>query len=70
MGDRSNVSRPTAEDQGEQGSSDFARFDAEDLNNTGVLQSVRVWTQETDANADTWVPQFDTSAKSVCHLGF
>ena len=47
-GDRSNVSRQTAEDQGEQGSSDFARHDAEDLNNTGVLQSVRVWTDKTD----------------------
>ena len=52
--DCSNVSRQTAEDQGEQGSSDFARHDAEDLNNTGVLQSVRVWTHKTDANADTW----------------
>ena len=40
--DRSNVSRMTAEGQGEQGSSDLARHDAEDLNNTGVLQSVRV----------------------------
>ena len=38
-GDRSNVSRQTAEDQGEQGSSDFARHDAEDLN-------VRVWTEK------------------------
>ena len=53
-GDRSNVFRQTAEDQGEQGSSDFARHDAEDLNNTGVLQSVRVWTDKTDVNADTW----------------
>ena len=69
MGDCSNVSRQTAEDQGEQGSSDLARHDAEDLNNTGVLQSVRVWTEKTDANADTW-EQFDTSAKSVCHLAF
>ena len=51
-GDRSNVSKQTAEDQGEQGSSDFARHDAEDLNNTGVLQSVRVWTDKTDINAD------------------
>ena len=51
---RSNVSRQTAEGQGEQGSSDFARHDAEDLNNTGVLQSVRVWTDKTDVNADTW----------------
>ena len=42
-GGRSNVSRPTAEGQGEQGSSDLARHNAEDLNNTGVLQSVRVW---------------------------
>ena len=53
-GDRSNVSRQTAEDQGEQGSSDFARHDAEDLNNTGVLQNVRVWTDKTDVNADAW----------------
>ena len=28
--------------------------DAEDLNNTGVVQSVRVWTDKTDGNADTW----------------
>ena len=53
-GDRSNVSRPTAEDQGEQGSSDLARHNAEGLNNTGVLQSIRVWTDKTDDNADTW----------------
>ena len=53
-GDRSNVSRQTAESQGEQSSSDLARHDAEDLNNTGVLQSVRVWTDKTDGNADTW----------------
>ena len=52
--DRSNVSRPKAEGQGEQGSSDLARHDAEDLNNTGVLQRVRVWTDKTDDNADTW----------------
>ena len=51
--DRSNVSRP-AEDQGEQGSSDLERHDAEDLNNTGVLQSVRAWTDKTDATPDTW----------------
>ena len=53
-GDRSNVPRQTAEDQGEQGSSGLARHDAEDLNNTGVLQSVRVWTDKTDGNADAW----------------
>ena len=53
-GDRSNVSRQSAEGQGEQGSSDLARHDAEDLNNTGVLQSVRVWTDKTDGNADAW----------------
>ena len=35
-GDRSNVSRQTAEDQSEQGSSDLARHNAEDLNSTGV----------------------------------
>ena len=47
-GDRSNVSRQTAEGQGEEGSSGLAGHDAEDLNNTGVLQSVRVWTDKTD----------------------
>ena len=36
------------------GSSVFARHDAEDLNNTGVLQSIRVWTDKTDVNAGTW----------------
>ena len=46
-GDRWNVSRQTAEDQGEQGSSDLARHNAEDLNSPGVLQSVRVWTDKT-----------------------
>ena len=35
-GDRSNVSRQTAEDQGEQGSSDHARHDAEGLNSTWI----------------------------------
>ena len=53
-GDRSNVSRQTAEGQGEQGSSDLARHNAEDLNNTWLLQSVRVWTDRTNDNADTW----------------
>ena len=62
-GDRSNVSRQTTEGQGEQGSSGLARHDAEDLNNTGVLQSVRVWTDKTDGNADT-------STKSARHLVF
>ena len=52
--DRSNVSRQTTEGQGEQGSSGLARHDAEDLNNTGVLQSVRVWTDKTYDDADTW----------------
>ena len=51
-GGRSNVSRQTTEGQGEQGSSGLARHDAEDLNNTGVLESVRVWTDKTDGNAD------------------
>ena len=69
-GDRSNVSRPTAEGQGEQGSSYNARHNAEDLNNTGVLQSVRVWTDKTDDNADIWEAAIDTSTKSVCHLAF
>ena len=51
---RSNVSRQTTEGQGEQGSSGLARHEAEDLNNTGVLQSVRVWTDKNDGNADAW----------------
>ena len=70
-GDRSNVSRQTAEDQGEQCSSDFARHDAEDLNNTGVLQSVRVWTDKTDVNADTWeaaIRHFSKVGVSSCFL--
>ena len=70
-GDRSNVSRQTAEDQGEQGSSDLARHDAEDLNNTGVLQSVRVWTEKTDVNADTWeaaIRHFSKVSVSSCFL--
>ena len=70
-GDRSNVSRQTAEDQGEQSSSDLARHDAEDLNNTGVLQSVRVWTDKTDANADTWeaaIRHFNKVSVSSCFL--
>ena len=65
-GDRSNASGQTAEDQAEQGSSDFAKHDAKDLNNTGVQQSVRVWTDKTDVNAETW----ETSAKSERHLVF
>ena len=56
-GDRSNVSRQTAEDQGEQGSSDLARLNSERLNSTGVLQSARVWTHKTDDNADTTLQQ-------------
>ena len=70
-GDRSNVSRPTAEGQGEQGSSDLARHNAEDLNNAGVLQSVRVWTDKTDDNADTWEAAIRHSNKvsvSSCFL--
>ena len=69
-GDRSNVSGQTAEDQCEQSSSDLARHDAEDLNNTGVLQSVRVWTEKKMPTPTLGRPQFDTSAKSVCHLVF
>ena len=69
-GHRSNVSRQTAEDQGEQDSSDFARHDAEDLNNTGVLQSVRVWTDNTDANADTWKAAIRHFSKVVCVILF
>ena len=58
------------EGQGEQGSSGLARHDAEDLNNTGVLQSVRVWTDKTDATPTLGRPQSDTSTKSVRHLVF
>ena len=65
-GDRPNVSRPTADGQGEQGSADLARLNAEDLNNTGVLQSVRVWTDETDDNADTWEAANSTLQQSQC----
>ena len=70
-GDRPNVSRPTAEGQGEQGSSDLARHNAEDLNNTGVLQSVRVWTDKTDDNADIWeaaIRHFNKVGTSSCFL--
>ena len=70
-GDRSNDSRPIAEGQGEQGSSDLARHNAEDLNNTGVLQSVRVWTYKTDDNADTWeaaIRHFNKVSVSSCFL--
>ena len=69
--DRSNVPSPTAEDQGEQGSSDLATHDAEDLNNTGVLQTVRVWTDKTDDNADTWeaaIRHFNKVSVSSCFL--
>ena len=69
-GDRSNVSRPTAEGQGEQGSSDLARHNT-DLNNTRVLQSVRVWTDTTDVNADTWeaaIRHFNKVSVSSCFL--
>ena len=60
-----------AEDQCEQSSSDLARHDAEDLNNTGVLQSVRVWTDKTDDNADTWeaaIRHFNKVSVSSCFL--
>ena len=70
-GDRSNVSRPTAEGQGEQGSSDLARHNAEDLNNTRVLQSVRMWTDKTDDNADVWdaaIRHFNKVSVSSCFL--
>ena len=70
-GDRSNVSRQIAEDQGEQGSSGLSRLDAEDLNNTGVLQSVRVWTDKTDGNADAWeaaIRHFNKISTSSCFL--
>ena len=66
------VSRPTAEGQGEQGSSDLSRHSAEDLNNnTGVLQSVRVWNEKTDDNADTWeaaIRHFNKVSVSSCSL--
>ena len=70
-GDRSNVSRQTVDDQGEQGSSDLARRNAEDLNKTGVLHSVRVWTGKTDVNADTWeaaIRHFNKVSVSSCFL--
>ena len=70
-GDRSNVSRQTAEDQGGQGSSDFARHNAEGLNSTEVLQSVRVWTDKTDDNADAWeaaIRHFNKVGASSCFL--
>ena len=69
--ERPNVSRQTTECQGEQGSSDFARHDAEDLNITGVLQSVRVWTDKTDGNADAWetaIRHFNKIGTSSCFL--
>ena len=69
-GDRSNVSRQTAEGQCEQGSSDLARYDAEDLNNTGVLQSVRVWTDKIDDNGDTWEGRNSTLQQSQCVILF
>ena len=49
----------------------FARHDAEDLNNTRVLQSVRVWTDKTDGNADTWeaaIRHFNKVGTSSCFL--
>ena len=59
------------EGQCEQGSSDLARHNAEDLNNTGVLESVRVWTDKTDANANTWeaaIRHFSKVSVSSCFL--
>ena len=61
----------SAEGQGEQGSSDLVRHNAEDLNNTGVLQSVRVWTDKTDDNADTWeaaIRHFNKVSVSSCFV--
>ena len=49
--------RQAAEDEGEQSSSDLARNSAEDLNNTGLLQSVRVWTD----NAHTYKVSMSSS---------
>ena len=60
-GARSNVSRQTVEDQGEQGSSDLARHDAEDLNDT----------DKTNGNADTWeaaIRHFNKVGVSSCFL--
>ena len=51
--------------------SDLARHNAEDLNSTGVLQSVRVWTEKTDDNADTWeaaIRHFNKVSVSSCFL--
>ena len=67
----SNVSREAGEDQGEQGSPDIARHDVEDLNKTGLLQSVCVWTDKTDVNADTWeaaIKHFSKAGVSSCFL--
>ena len=47
-------------------SADLARHNAEDLNNTGVLQSVRAWTDKTDDNADTWEAANSTLQQSRC----
>ena len=51
--------------------SDLARHNAEDLNNTGVLQSVRVWTDKTDDNADIWeaaIQHFNKVSVSSCFV--
>ena len=53
------------------GISNLARHDAEDLNNTGVPQSARVWTDKTDGNADTWeaaIRHFNEGSVSSCFL--
>ena len=42
QGDRTDVSRYTAEDRGDQCNQDVAGHDAEELNITGLLQSARL----------------------------
>ena len=57
--------------QGEQGSSDLARQQCRRSNNTGVMQSVRVWTDKTDDNGDTWeaaIRHFNKVSVSSCFL--
>ena len=47
------------------------KHNEEDLNNTGMLQSVRVWTDKTDDNADIWeaaIRHFNKVSVSSCFL--
>ena len=69
-GDRSNVSRQTAEDQCEQGSPDLARHNAEDLNNTDCSKVSVFGLTEPMIMPTPGKLRSDTSTKSVCHLFF